>query len=120
MNIILTPTTLALKAVLSEGITTTNPDFLAAYVDVMETSFVEGSNDGALNGVTAVELLAAPAALTTRVIQEIIIHNKDTVTHTITILINNGAQVIWRGTLLTLETYSFDGTYDATGRRKIV
>lgn len=51
----------------------------------------EGSNAGPLNGTTDVELVAAPAASTTRAVRSIHIHNRDTVAHNFTLFKKVGA-----------------------------
>lgn len=49
----------------------------------MAVTLTPGSNQGSLNGVTAVEVVAAPAASTTRAVRFLAVLNIDTVVHTI-------------------------------------
>jgi hypothetical protein len=49
----------------------------------MAVTLTPGSNQGSLNGVTAVEVVAAPAANTTRAVRFLQVLNIDTVVHTI-------------------------------------
>lgn len=56
-------------------------------------AFTEGSNDGALNGTTAVTIVAAPAASTRRLVKTITIHNCDTAEVTVTLQFVNDASI---------------------------
>ncbi len=54
-------------------------------------AFTEGSNDGTLNGTTAVTVVASPAASTRRIVKTITIQNRDTAAVTITLRFISGA-----------------------------
>lgn len=41
-------------------------------------AFVEGGNAGALSGTTEVVAVAAPVALTRRIVRTLVVHNRDT------------------------------------------
>ena len=118
--LILNATTKTIVAALSGAITTTNPVFTAAYADNTGSAFTEGANDGALNGVTSVTLVSAPAASTQRVIKSITIQNADTAAVTVTLSYNNNAtlRTIVKVTLAVGETWTTDGTFDTTGALK--
>lgn len=60
-----------------------------------------GANDGALNGTTAVEVVAAPGASTQRIVKTITIQNRDTAVVTLTLRYLNGASTrqLWKGDL---------------------
>lgn len=118
--IVLDATTKSLTAVMSGAAATTNPDFMSAWSDNTGTSFTEGSTDGALNGVTAVTLVASPSASTRRLIKTVYIQNKDTAAVTLTIYYNNNStlRTIAKVTLQVGDTWSTDGTFDNTGSLK--
>lgn len=52
-------------------------------------AFLEGANDGVFNGVTEVELVAAPAASVRRVVKNINIFNADTAAVVVTVKFKN-------------------------------
>lgn len=54
-----------------------------------------GANDGQSNGTTAVTLVAAPTT-GQRVVRDICIHNRDTVSHTVTIIYLSGVNQRYR------------------------
>ena len=118
--LILDATTKTIVAALSGAITTTNPVFTAAFADNDGSTFTEGANDGALNGVTSVTLVSAPAASTQRVIKSITIQNADTAAVTVTLSYNNNAtlRTIVKVTLAVGDTWTTDGTFDTNGSLK--
>ena len=118
--LILDSTSKSIQAVMSGTPTTTNPGFVTSYSDNTGTTFTEGSSDGALNGVTTVTLVAAPAASTRRIIKTINIENCDTAAVTITVYYNNAStlRVIAKITLQVGDTWTTDGTFDTTGALK--
>lgn len=81
---------------------------------------MEGSNDGVLNGVTPVTIVASPAAATKRIIKSITIYNKDS--NPVTISLNyvsaGGTRLICKTTLAVRDTFTLDGTYDRNGELK--
>ncbi len=98
---VLDATTKKLQAKIGGAPATTNPDFVAAFADDTGTAFTEGSSVGALNGSTVVDIVAAPAASTRRVVKSVSIFNSDTASVVLTVYYNdNGTQrVIFSGTL---------------------
>lgn len=118
--LILDATTKSIEVAMSGAAATTNPDFTAAFADDTGSAFTEGANDGALNGTSAVTLVAAPAAATRRVIKTITIENKDTAAVTLTISYNNNAtlRTIAKVTLNVGDTWTTDGTFDTNGSLK--
>ena len=122
MNLVLDATTKSIEVAMSGAAATTNPDFTAAYADNNGTNFTEGANDGALNGTSAVTLVAAPAASTRRTIKSITIENKDTAAVTLTISYNNNStlRTIAKVTLAVGDTWTTDGSYDTNGNLKSV
>lgn len=117
---VLDSTTKTLRANLTAAVTTTNPEFTVAYADSNGTVFTEGSADGVLNGTTDVTLVAAPANGYRRVVRSLTIFNKDTVTATVNLkLDNNGTQrTATRVPIGVNETFTLDGTYDSAGNLK--
>ena len=118
--LVLDSTSKSIQIVMSGAAATTNPDFVSTYSDNNGTTFVEGSSDGALNGTTAVTVVAAPAASTRRIIKTIYVENKDTAAITITVTYLNSAtsRTIVRVTLQVGDTWTTDGTFDTYGALK--
>lgn len=122
-TLVLDATTKTIQAVMSGAAATNNPEFTAAYADSTSSSLTEGANDGALNGTSAVTLVAAPGSSTQRVIKWITIQNKDTAAATVTITYNNSAgggttRQIAKVTLNPNDTWTLDGTFVSTGALK--
>ena len=117
---ILDATTKSIEVAMSGAPATTNPDFTAAWADDTGSAFTEGSTDGALNGTSAVTLVAAPAAATRRVIKSLTIENKDTAAVTITVSYNNNGtlRTIVKVTLNVGDTWTLNGAYDTNGSLK--
>jgi len=118
--LILDATTKSIEVAMSGAAATTNPDFTAAWADDTGSAFTEGATDGALNGTSAVTLVAAPASSTRRVIKTITIENKDTAAVTLTISYNNNStlRTIAKVTLNVGDTWTTDGTFDTNGSFK--
>jgi hypothetical protein len=118
--LILDATTKSIEVAMSGAAATTNPDFTAAWADDTGSAFTEGSTDGALNGTSAVTLVAAPTASTRRVVKSITIENKDTANVTITVSYNNNAtlRTVAKVTLVPGDTWTLNGTFDTNGALK--
>lgn len=118
---VLDATTKSITAVMAGAPATTNPDFTTAYADATATAFIEGSNDGVMNGTTPVTIVAAPAASTRRVIKSITIMNRDTVAVVITLNLVSagGTRQIVKVTLAVGETFTTDGIYTSSGALKM-
>jgi len=123
-TLVLDGTTKTIQAVMSGAAATSNPDFTVAYADSTSSSLTEGSNDGALNGTTAVTLVSAPSASTRRVVKWLTIQNKDTAAVTVTVTFNNSTgpttRQIAKVTLQPNDTWTTDGTFDSSGNIKTV
>ncbi len=123
-TLVLDGTTKTIQAVMSGAATTSNPDFTVSYADSTSSSLTEGSNDGALNGTTAVTLVSAPSASTRRVVKWLTIQNKDTAAVTVTVTFNNSTgpttRQIAKVTLQPNDTWTTDGTFDSSGNMKTV
>jgi hypothetical protein len=123
-TLVLDGTTKTIQAVMSGAAATSNPDFTVAYADSTSSSLTEGSNDGALNGTTAVTLVSAPSASTRRIVKWLTIQNKDTAAVTVTVTFNNSTgpttRQIAKVTLQPNDTWTTDGTFDSSGNIKTV
>lgn len=124
--IVLDATTDNLEAVLGGTVTTNQPDYYVTYVDVTTTTYTPGESHGALNNTTDVIIAAAPAASTQRQVKFLSIFNRDTVSVTVTVKLDDGSnqRTLWRGVLAANEMAQYaDGegwfTLDSTGARKI-
>ena len=117
---ILDTTSKSITAVMSGAAATTNPNFTAAYADNNGSTFVEGANDGVLNGTTAVTLVASPSSSTRRIVKTITIENTDTAAVTVTVGYVNSAstRTIVKVTLQVGDTWTTDGSYDTNGNLK--
>ena len=80
----------SLVCVLSAAKTTTDMDFVISFASSSTSAFTESIVTGVTNGTTEVEMVAAPAAGTTKVIKSISIFNSDTATKTLTIKVKTG------------------------------
>ena len=106
---ILDSTTKSIDVLMGEVITTSNPDYVVAYDDITTTTFIPKSSDGALNGTSVVSIVSAPSASTQRHVKYISINNTDTVSHTITIRLNNNStnRVLYKATLAINEVLQY-------------
>lgn len=111
-TIILQDTTESIEAVLDGAVAANQPEFVAAYADSTAAALDELSSNGVLNSTTDVELVAAPAASTKRVVKEISIYNKDTASVTLTVKFVDGAneRIIWSGVVGTGITWTLSGS----------
>ena len=71
--------------------------------------FVEGSNDGVLNGASEITLVAAPTSGVRRIVRSINIANTDTANVVLSVLLKNSTneRTIWKGTLTDGDTWQF-------------
>jgi len=98
---ILNATNKRVEIVLGEAMTTTNCDITASWGDYTATAFTPGGASTVSNGTTAVVVAPAPATSTQRLVQEITLHNNDTVDHTVVLrLIDGAATRIFRRALV--------------------
>lgn len=73
-------------------------------------SFTPNDNDGTLNGTSAVDIVAAPASATQRLVKSITIQNRDTAVVTVTLrkVSAGGTRQIWKGDLDVGDTLVWD------------
>lgn len=88
---ILDATTRKIQAFLSGAAATTNPTVTTDWVDFTATTTTAGSTPNNLNGATAVDIVAAPAASTIRKVNGLNIYNADTAPVTVTVRYNDNA-----------------------------
>jgi hypothetical protein len=121
-TLVLDSTSKTIKVVMSGAAATTNPDFVSTWAENNGTLFTEGSTDGALNGTTAVTLVAAPSAGYRRVVKAITIYNRDTAAITITLSLDNGGTLrqFAKVTLQVGDIFTTDGTFNSAGSLKTV
>lgn len=86
-------TSKTLQIVLGEAATTRPCTITAAYTDNGAGASVLGSNAALTSGTTPVTAVLAPATLTTRTATEVRVVNTDTVSHTITLQLNNNGTI---------------------------
>lgn len=130
MGVSLDTTTKSLEVVLSATVTTNQLPFVAGYVDISQANLVLTAvqeSDGTTNNTTAVTLLSAPAASTSRQLKYLSIYNADTVSATVTVRVNNNSttRTTWKGTLAAGDVLLFDdgrGFYvlDSAGNLKVL
>lgn len=121
-------TTRKLQALMAEVVTTTNPMVVVDWVDiVVATGGTPGCTPTNLNGVTAVDIVAAPAASTIRKVNYLSLYNVDTVAHIVTVRYNDNATLytIGKWSLAVGDTLVFtdsEGFYvlDSSGQVKTV
>lgn len=84
-------------------------------------AFTPGNSNGALNGTTSVDIVAAPAASTQRLVQSVVFYNRDTADVTITLrLDDNGTlRLLDRQTVSSATAWTFEVTQvlDATTKK---
>lgn len=86
----LTNTTETLQVLLAAAPATNQSVVTVDYGDNTATTFVAGKQRSVTNGTTAVDILAAPAASTQRIVQFLSMTNADTAPITVTIRANDG------------------------------
>lgn len=88
--IMLDATTKKLQLVLAGAVTTNQLPYTAGWVDYTTTAApLPATGDGASNSTTLVDIVAAPSASTQRKVTFLSVYNKDTVTATVTISLND-------------------------------
>lgn len=93
----------SIRVVLLEAKTTTDCDVTASYADQTGAGFLPGSNDTVTNGVTPVTIVAAPGTGGQRSVQEITVHNNDTVPHTVILQLDDNSTIrIFREQLIAV------------------
>lgn len=92
--IILDTNNKSLEFLLSGSVTTNQLPFVTSYVDISQSDFsMSGapSSNGVSNNTTAVTLVTAPAASTSRQVKYVSIQNADTASATVTVRFNDNA-----------------------------
>jgi hypothetical protein len=125
--IVLDTTTRKLQLKLAGAKATNDCPSVATYVDVATSTYAPGSNNAVTNGVTAVDIVAAPAVSTQRQVKLLSVQNEDTAEITLSVIYNdNGTQrTMWKGlmsvgdNLLYTDGHGFN-LYDSAGQLKTV
>jgi hypothetical protein len=75
-----------------------------------DMAFTPGQQNAALNGTTYVDVVAAPASSTQRVVKNVCIYNADTVANEITLALddNGTVRLLFKETLQAGESYVYD------------
>lgn len=117
-----------LEIKLAGAVATTELPFVASYVDINQTTFAMSASseaDGATTGATAVVVVAAPGATTTRKLNYLSVVNVDTAAVTLTVQVNNAAtlRIVLKVALAVGDQLSFTDAggwtvFDASGNRK--
>lgn len=107
--LILTETTDNLQVVLGGSVTTNQLRCVSSWRDVTTTAYTPGRTVTNTNNTTDVNLVAAPAASTQRVVDFVSIYNADTVAQTVTVKFDaNGTEyILWVGALSTTERLEY-------------
>src|ERR1035437_5647300 len=124
---ILDTTARKLQVVLGGAKNTNDCPITSDWVDITTTAFVPGNTPTLSNGVTAVDIVAAPAASTQRKVNFISIYNADVVTTTVTVRYNDSGTtyIIVKVGLAVGDTLQFTDprgwvTVDNAGNTKTV
>lgn len=89
--IILSNTTDSLQVVLASAITTNQLRCYVAYRNTTATTITPNRAVANTNSTTPVTLLSAPASLSQKIVDYLVIHNADTVLSTVTVYINSSS-----------------------------
>lgn len=126
--IILNATTKSLEVKLAEAAATTELPVVSGYVDVSTADFTMTGAieaDAITTGGTAITIIAAPAAATSRQVKYLSLYNIDTAAVIVTVQVNNNGtlRIVWRGTLAVGDNlFYLDGigwkVLDSTGALK--
>lgn len=119
-TLVLDGTAISIQVAMSTSAATVNPTFVSTYADNAGTGITEGATDGQLNGSTDVTVVPAPTGSSRRVIKDITIYNGDSAPVTIFVKYDNNAtqRTIAKVTLAVGDTWTTDGTFDASGSLK--
>jgi hypothetical protein len=107
--IILDATTKSLEILLGGTVTTNQLPFVSSYVDINQSTFAvsaSSENDGVTNNSTAVTVVNAPGATTSRKLNYLSVFNADTVVAVLIVRVNNNSttRICWKGTLAVGDT----------------
>lgn len=117
--IVLSAATDAIQIDLNATVTTNELQTFASWRDVTATpTYTPGRTLGLSSGTTATSIVAGPAASTQRLVDQLIVHNTDTASATVTLIFYDAtnSRVLWKGVLATGETLTYT---DGAGYQKI-
>ncbi len=126
--ITLDATTKSLEIKLAGAATTTELPFVVGHVDLNQSTWAltgAGEQDGVTTGSTAVEVVAAPGATTSRKLNYLSVVNVDTVAAVLTVQVNNNAtkRIVFKATLAIGDQLSYTDAFgwkifDSSGNQK--
>jgi len=118
----------SLEIKLAGAATTTELPFVASYADLSQTTFAltgAGEQDGVTTGSTAVEVVAAPGASTSRKLNFLSVVNVDTAVAVLTVQVNNNAtkRIVFKITLAVGDQLYYTDAggfviFDSSGNQK--
>lgn len=99
-----------IQVVLAGNTTTNHLQCSSFWRDVTTTDYTPGRSLAVTNNTTDIDLIAAPAASTQRVIDFLSVYNADTVNATVTVKIDASATdyILWKGVLGTGELLQYN------------
>lgn len=108
--IVLANTTDKVQVVLAGAVATNQCQCIACWRDITSTTYAAGRSLANTNGSTDVDLIAAPAASTQRVIDYVSVYNADTASVTVTLKYDDSTNdfTIFKGTLTTLQRLEYE------------
>jgi hypothetical protein len=109
--IILSQTTDKIQVVLTATVATNQLQCVSCWRDITAApTYVAGRSVGNTNNTTDIDLVAAPAASTQRIIDYLSVYNADTATQTVVVKFDaNGTDyILWRGEILTGERLEYE------------
>lgn len=124
--IVLDTTSDVVRVTLGAAHTTNALEAVACWRDITTSLYTPGRTLATSNGTTAANLVGSPAASTQRLVDFLSLHNKDTITHTVTLGFYNGTTeyLLWKGSLAAGERveYGHGGgfrVFTASGLEKV-
>ena len=107
--IILSNTTDNLQVVLAGNVSANQLQCVSSWRDITTTAYTPGRTVINTNNTTDVNVVAAPAASTQRVVDLVNIYNNDTANATVTVkLDDNGTEyILWKGVISPMQTLSY-------------
>lgn len=109
--IILSQTTDKVQVVLSGSVAANEAQCVTSWRDINSSGgYTAGRSLANTNGSTDVDLIAAPAAATQRVIDYVSVYNNDSASITVTVKYDaNGTDyILWKGTLTTGQRLEYE------------
>ena len=109
--IVLSQTTDKIQVVLAGAVTTNQCQCVACWRDITTAgAYTAGRSLANTNSTTDVDLIAAPAASTQRIIDYLSVYNNDTASVTVTVKYDASGTdyILWKGTLTTGQRLEYE------------